>query len=647
MQKTGWKESVVYQIYPRSFKDSNGDGIGDLRGILSKLDYLQELGVDVIWLSPVYQSPNEDNGYDISDYEKIMDEFGTMDDWKELLSGLHDQGMKLIMDLVVNHTSSEHQWFQASRESTDNPYRDYYFWRPGKDGREPNNWSSVFGGSAWQWDEQTQQFYLHIFGAGQPDLNWDNPKLRDEIFAMMRRWLDRGIDGFRMDVINFISKAEGLPNASGDGQYEWGGAYFMNGPHIHDYLQEMNQKVLSQYDQIMSVGEMPGVTPEEALLYVGEDRHELNMVFQFEHMELDQNGAKWNIKPWSLADLKQVMGKWQQTLQGKGWNSLYLNNHDQPRMVSRFGDEGRYRVESAKLLATFLHTLQGTPFIYQGEELGMTNVKFQKIDDYRDIETLHWYKEAIASGWKKEDALHAIHAKGRDNARTPVQWNDSDHAGFTSGTPWIEVNSNYPEINAEKERRDPNSVLNYYKSLIALRKQNPIMIYGDYQPLLEEHEQVYAYVRHWENQRWLVLLNFSQESADVQLPEELTGSTVRRMIGNYEYAEEAAKAGAGAAIGGRSESAVQADRSAVSNLNSSSAGTGEVPPASSGAAESSEQQTGLDESSSNSSSAASRNTAAPLERIASGRTSAPEQLLPSAIQLQPYEAQVLELYVKL
>jgi oligo-1,6-glucosidase len=539
MERTFWKEGVVYQIYPRSFMDSDGDGIGDLKGIVSRLDYLKELGIDMVWLGPVYASPNEDNGYDISDYRAIMNEFGTMADWEALLAGLHERGIKLIMDFVVNHTSDEHAWFEQSRAAKDNPYRDYYIWRPGKpDGREPNNWTSFFGGSAWERDERTGEYYLHLFSRKQPDLNWDNPKLRQEIFDMMTFWLDKGIDGFRMDVINCISKAEGLPDAPGGGRYEWGGAFFLNGPHIHDYLQEMNEKVLTGAGgrDIVTVGETPGVTPEQAQLYTDPVRHELHMVFQFETMDIDSWGVKWHLKPWTLHDLKQVTTKWQLALAGKGWNSLYLNNHDQPRMVSRFGDDGQYRKESAKLLATFLHTLQGTPFIYQGEELGMTNVRFPSIHDYRDVEALHYYKEAVDE--RHEDAssiMEAIYAKGRDNARTPMQWDETANAGFTTGEPWIAVNPNYKQINSKEAQADPDSIFHYYRKLLQLRKQHPIMAYGDYRLLLEDHQQLYVYVRRLDQEQWLVILNFSREETGFELPMELRGREqgAALVIANY------------------------------------------------------------------------------------------------------------------
>jgi len=532
-----WKESVVYQIYPRSFNDSNGDGVGDIKGIIEKLDYLKELGIDVVWLSPVYKSPNDDNGYDISDYQAIMDEFGTMADWEELLQEMHKRGIKLIMDLVVNHSSDEHNWFVESRESKDNPYRDYYIWRSVIDGKEPNNWESAFSGSAWEYDERTDEYYLHLFSKKQPDLNWENSKLRQEIYDMMTWWLEKGIDGFRMDVINFISKVEGLPDApnSGEKRYVSGSDYFMNGPRIHQYLQEMNQQVLSKYN-IMTVGEMPGVTPEQAALYTASERKELNMVFQFEHMDLDSGPhGKWDLKPLELKDLKQTMTKWQKELEGKGWNSLYLNNHDQPRVVSRFGDDLNYRVESAKMLGTLLHLMQGTPYIYQGEELGMTNVRFDAIDDYQDIETINMYNEKVyEQGVDKANVMESIYAKGRDNARTPMQWNDSDNAGFTTGIPWIKVNPNYKEINAKSALKDENSVFHYYKKLIELRKSNEIIVYGTYDLILEEHPQIYAYTRALGSERLLVITNFSDKQPIFNLPEDITYSEWDLLISNYD-----------------------------------------------------------------------------------------------------------------
>ncbi len=541
MEKAWWKESIVYQIYPRSFNDSNGDGVGDIPGIIEKLDYLKELGIDVVWLSPVYKSPNDDNGYDISDYQNIMDEFGTMKDWEDLLAGLHERGIKLIMDLVVNHSSDEHNWFLESRKSKDNKYRDYYIWRPGKDGREPSNWESVFSGSAWQYDEQTDEYFLHLFSKKQPDLNWENETLRQEVYDMMSWWLDKGIDGFRMDVINFISKVPGFPDAPNpEGKkYVSGAEYFMNGPKIHDYLHEMHKEVLSKYD-VMTVGEMPGVTVDEGILYTDPSREELNMVFQFEHVDLDSGpGGKWDLRPLKLKDLKDNFTKWQKGLEGTGWNSLYLNNHDQPRMVSRFGNDKEYRIESAKMLATFLHTLQGTPYIYQGEELGMTNVRFSSIEDYKDIETLNMYKEKVEeNGEDVNKVMESIYVKGRDNARTPIQWDDSEHAGFTTGEPWLRVNPNYKEINAKAAMEDENSVFHYYKHLIQLRKEQPILVYGNYDVLLENDEQIYAYTRTYGDEKLLVVLNFSSEHPTFEMPSHITFTSKQLIVGNYDVDED-------------------------------------------------------------------------------------------------------------
>ncbi len=550
MKKAWWKESVVYQIYPRSFKDSNGDGIGDLRGIIQKLDYLKELGIDVVWLSPVYQSPNDDGGYDISDYQDIMTDFGSLADWEEMIAGLHQRGIKLLMDLVVNHCSDEHPWFIEARKSKDNPYRDYFIWRPGRtvgieDAAvpEPNNWLSFFGGPAWELDEPSGEYYLHLFSRKQVDLNWENPKLRAEIYAMMNWWLQKGVDGFRMDVINLISKAPGLPDAPAsnpNSPYQWGGQFFANGPRLLEFLAEMKREVLSKYD-VMTVGEAPMVTTAEANAITDEQSGSLNMVFQFEHMDLDTapgGWGKWAYRPWRLADLKKTMTRWELGLEGKGWNSLYLNNHDQPRMVSRFGDDGLYRVQSAKLLATFLHTLQGTPYIYQGEELGMTNVRFDTIEDYRDIESLNMYREVTTKGGiPPQKALEMIYPKGRDNARTPFQWSAEPQAGFTTGVPWIKVNPNYTTINAAQALADPDSVFHYYKRLIQLRKANPILAYGKYTPILEEHEQIYAYTRSLEDERLLVLLNFSSATPLFQLPAGIEFDRAELLIANYPVAD--------------------------------------------------------------------------------------------------------------
>jgi len=539
MKKTWWKESVVYQIYPRSFADSNGDGIGDLRGIISKLDYLKDLGVNVVWLSPVYRSPNDDNGYDISDYRDIMPEFGALADWEELLTEMHRRGIKLVMDLVVNHTSDEHPWFIEARKSRDNPYRDYYIWRPARDGREPNNWQSFFSGSAWQYDAPTGEYYLHLFSRKQPDLNWENPRVRAEIYDMMHWWLKKGVDGFRMDVINMISKAPGLPDApitSGE-RYQFGGQYFVNGPRLLEYLDEMKRTVLSHYD-VLTVGETPLVSTAHAIDITNEETGHLNMLFQFEHMDLDAEpgaaSSRASIRPWRLLDLKQVMTRWQKDLEGHGWNSLYLSNHDQPRAVSRFGNDGRYRVESAKLLATFLHTLQGTPYVYQGEEIGMTNVAFESIEDYRDIETCNMYREYVEErGYDPQAVLATIHAKSRDNARTPVQWDAGAQAGFTSGTPWIKVNPNYRTINVAQALADPDSILHYYRRLIQLRKENPIIVYGRYDLIVDADEQVYAYTRTLPDDRLLVILNFSADTPVFALPGDIGFSAHDLLIANY------------------------------------------------------------------------------------------------------------------
>lgn len=497
-----WKKACVYQIYPRSFMDANGDGIGDIQGIIQKLDYLKKLGVDIIWLSPVYDSPNDDNGYDIRDYYQIMQEFGTMEDFDQLLSEMHDRGLKLMMDLVVNHTSDEHKWFQE--------YDDFYFWRD-----EPNNWKSVFSGPAWEYDEERDQYYLHIFSKKQPDLNWENPELRQKIYEIMRWWLDKGVDGFRMDVINFISKEPGLPDApNGDGS-----PYFMNGPRIHEFLHEMNQEVLSNYDCV-TVGEMPGASPEDAQAYTNPDNRELNMIFMFEHMDLDGGpGGKWDLKDLDLVDLKENLEKWQHALHEVGWNSLYWNNHDQPRIVSRFGDDGAYRVESAKMLATCLHMMQGTPYIYQGEEIGMTNVAFESIDQYQDIETLNMYKEKLDEGWSHDEIMRSIHVKGRDNARTPMQWSSDRHGGFTTGEPWIEVNPNYSTINVEQALQDSNSIFYYYQSLIRLRKNYDVMTTGAFNLINRENPDVFAYERVDEDEKLVVYCNFSDQAHTFSMPE--------------------------------------------------------------------------------------------------------------------------------
>lgn len=511
MKKAWWKEAIVYQIYPRSFCDSNGDGIGDLNGITSKLDYLKELGIDVIWLSPVYKSPNDDNGYDISDYEAIMTEFGTMEDFDRMLAAAHERGIKIVMDLVVNHTSDEHPWFVESRSSKDNPKRDYYIWKEGKNGKEPNNWGSAFSGPAWKYDEKTDMYYLHLFSVKQPDLNWVNPKVRKEVFDMMTRWCEKGIDGFRMDVISLISKPEGFPDAKVVGLY--GDMNICaNGPKVHDYLKEMNEKVLSKFD-IMTVGETAGVTLDEAKKYANSEGSELNMVFQFEHMGLDGEGDfKWSTKHIPLVPLKENLTKWQLGLDEVAWNSLYFCNHDQPRIVSRLGDDSdEFREVSAKCIATCLHMMQGTPYVYQGEELGMTNTVFNSVDDFRDLESINAYKELIESGlYTKEDMFPKIGHKSRDNARTPMQWDAGENAGFTTGTPWIALNPNYKKINVADQLNRDDSVFHYYQKLIKLRKEYEIIVYGKYELLLPDDENIYAYVRTLGNQKLLTVCNFSK-----------------------------------------------------------------------------------------------------------------------------------------
>ena len=501
-QKHWWQEVVVYQIYPRSFKDSNGDGIGDLPGIIEKLDYLEKLGIGAIWLSPVYQSPNDDNGYDISDYEAIMTEFGTMEDMDRLIAEAKKRNIRIIMDLVVNHTSDEHAWFVEARKSKDNPYRDYYVWAdPSKDGGVPNGLRSAFSGSAWQLDEATGQYYLHLFSKKQPDLNWQNEKVRQAVYQMMNFWIDKGIGGFRMDVIDLIGK---VPEKEITG----------NGPRLHEFLQEMNQATFGKHD-LLTVGETWGATPEIAKLYSNPERHELSMVFQFEHIGLDQQegGEKWDLAPVDLGKLKQIFAKWQTELDNQGWNSLFWNNHDLPRMISRWGNDGQYRVESAKMLAILLHMQKGTPYIYQGEEIGMTNTAITDISQARDIETINMYHERLANGYAKEDIIHSINVKGRDNARRPVQWNNHAFAGFSTVEPWIAVNDNYEKINVEQALADPDSIFYTYQKLIALRKANPIMIWGDFE-LVDTQEEVFAYLRKYQGETWLVVTNFSNEAHD-------------------------------------------------------------------------------------------------------------------------------------
>ncbi|QLG63596.1 glycoside hydrolase family 13 protein [Halorarum salinum] len=541
-ERTWWKESVFYEIYPRSFYDSNDNGVGDLPGIVRKLDYLDDLGVDVVWLTPVYDSPQADFGYDIRDYRDILDEYGTMDDWERLRDGLHERDMRLVMDLVVNHTSDEHEWFEKSRREVD-PYTDYYIWREGDPEAGsgdpydpdalPNNWDSLFGGPAWTYDERRGEYYLHLFDGKQPDLNWRNPAVREDVYGIMRWWLDRDIDGFRMDVINFISKADGLPDGDPSAVVT-GSEHFINGPHACEYLREMDERVLSEYD-VVTVGEMPGISVEDAREYVGRDGP-LDMAFHFEHMRLDEGpDDPWNFRDWSLDDFRETFTRWQTGLAGEGWNALYLNNHDQPRMVSRFGDEA-YRVESATMLATFLHTLRGSPFVYQGEEIGMTNVPFESAGKFVDVETLRYVERMLERDDVEnfEDIGDAVRYGSRDNARTPMQWSDAPNAGFTDREPWLTVNPNYTEVNVESARADPDSVWHYYRRLIDLRHDAPVLVYGDYEPLLPDHPEIYAYRRTLEDVGALVVLNFFDGEPRFDLPGSVAYDGAELLISNYE-----------------------------------------------------------------------------------------------------------------
>ena len=540
MNEKWWKNAVVYQIYPRSFKDSNGDGIGDLQGIYEKLDYLAELGINVIWMSPVYKSPNDDNGYDISDYQDIMDDFGTMADFDRVLAKAHSLNIKIMMDLVVNHTSDEHKWFIESKKSKDNPYHDYYMWAdPDKNGNPPNRWESCFSGSAWEYVESVGQFYLHSFSKKQPDLNWDNPVVRDEVFKMMTWWCDKGIDGFRMDVISMISKYPGLPDGPENGN-GYTGNTSCDGPNIHKYLREMNEKVLSKY-RLITVGECPGVNAEQAKKYANIDGSELDMIFQFEHVSGSAlkpcHHGKWDGEAMTMPELRANFTKWQKDLEGCAWNSLFLSNHDQPRCVSRFGnDSEQYRELSAKMLATMTHFQKGTPYVYQGEELGMTNAYMENIADYRDIESLNAYKELTTEeNIPAKTVMGYIKAVGRDNARTPMQWDASENGGFTSGTPWLQVNKNYKTINAAAQVNDPDSVFAYYKKLIALRHTNEVMVNGVYDVLIPDHPQIYAYTRTLGDKQLLVLCNDSEKEVGVpaEIEEKIAGAQ-GILIQNYK-----------------------------------------------------------------------------------------------------------------
>ncbi|MEM1135083.1 MAG: alpha-glucosidase [Bacteroidota bacterium] len=529
-----WKESVIYQIYPRSFKDSNGDGIGDLPGVIEKLDYLKYLGINVIWLSPFYPSPNDDNGYDISDYYGVMEEFGTLADFDKLLEAAKKRDIHIIIDLVVNHSSDEHNWFIESRKSKDNPYRNYYIWHPPVNSQPPNDWVSFFNGSAWELDEATGEYYLHLFTKKQPDLNWENDKLRQEIYDMMGFWLKKGVSGFRMDVIPLISKKSDFPAfpKDFDGNFP---EFYASGPRVHEFLKEMNEKVLSKHD-IMTVGEGIGVTPCQVNDYVGESSKELNMIFHFGHMFIDrQKDDMLAWRNWSLEEFKEVFEKWEKALGNEGWGSIFLGNHDFPRIVSRFGNDAEYREESAKMLATLLFTLKGTPYIYQGDEIGMTNVAYESMEDYNDVQTINAYKAHLAKGGKAEEFLKKTHQFSRDNARTPVQWDATMQAGFTSGTPWLKVNPNYKTINVSEAVEDKRSIFHYYRKLIELRKRYKLLVYGETAIIDKANPNVYAYTRTLEDKEALVVLNFSTEKIDFQLPEDQTEKITARkvIISNY------------------------------------------------------------------------------------------------------------------
>lgn len=530
LTKKWWHDAVVYQIYPRSFCDANNDGMGDIAGIISKLDYLQQLGINIIWLSPVYKSPMDDNGYDISDYQNIAAEFGTLAEMENLIAEAKKRDIRIVMDLVVNHTSDEHPWFIEAKKSKDNPYRDYYIWRqPQADGSVPNDFHSYFGGSGWEFDAATGEYYFHQFSKRQPDLNWENPKVQEEVHKMMNWWLDKGIGGFRMDVIDLIGK-------------EVDKKVMANGANLHPLLQAMNKATFGDRD-VLTVGEAWSATPEIAKLYSNPARDELSMVFQFEHITIGwhpQNG-KWEPQPFELIKLKKVFTKWQTELSDSGWNSLFWDNHDLPRAVSKYGDPGKYRVESAKMLATALHFLKGTPYIYQGEEIGMTNVRFDSIDDYQDIESLNLYYERTAAGVPHEQMMEGIYENGRDNARTPMQWNSDVNAGFSTARPWLKVNPNYTGINVQAALNDPDSVFFHYQKLIKLRKELPIMTYGQYIPLLDDHPDVFAYLRAQDDQRILVINNFSAKKIALPLPAEIQGIQGKCLISNYQPHQDLAE----------------------------------------------------------------------------------------------------------
>lgn len=527
IKRPWWKNAVVYQIYPKSFQDSNGDGIGDIRGIISRLDYLEELGIDAVWISPMYCSPQDDNGYDISDYQDIDPMFGSLDDMEELIAKAKEKNIRIIMDLVLNHTSDEHRWFLEAKKGKDNPYHDYYVWKDGVEGTYPNDMKATFGGPAWEWVPELNQYYFHQFSVKQPDLNWENPKVRREIYDMILWWMEKGVGGFRLDVIDQIAKEpdNGITN---------------NGPRLHEFLQEMSRETFQKGD-LITVGEAWGATPEIAKLYSNPDGTEFSMVFQFEHMVMDQQEGKekWDLAPLPFVKLKKCLAKWQDELYGRGWNSLFWDNHDLPRIVSRWGDDGKYRKESAKMLALVLHGMQGTPYVYQGEELGMTNVRFPDISSYEDIETLNMYRERLDAGYKEDEIMKSIYAKSRDNARTPMQWSGEENAGFTTGKPWIRVNPNYTDINAESEKKDPDSVYHFYRKLIRMRKEYPVFVDGKFELLLPEDEQVFAYLRTDSDTQMLVCANFTGEPAECQI----SGEWKEAQILLHNYADDVPECG--------------------------------------------------------------------------------------------------------
>ena len=537
MNKKWWKESVAYQVYPRSFMDSNGDGIGDLKGVTSKLDYLKELGIDVIWLSPMYKSPNDDNGYDISDYQDIMDEFGTMDDFNELLEGVHQRGMRLILDLVINHTSDEHPWFIESRSSKDNPKRDWYIWRDGKNGKEPNNWESIFSGPAWKYDEETDQYFMHIFSERQPDLNWENPEVRNALYDMVNWWLEKGIDGFRVDAISHIKKEPGFPDMPNPKNLDYVPCFpkMMNVEGIDKFLSEFTEKTIKNYD-VMTVGEANGVGLDDADRWVGEENGYFNMIFQFEFLNLWDKAADGSV---DVRALKKNLSKWQTGLEGRGWNALFIENHDQPRRVSSWGDDQNYWKESAKMLGAMYFFMKGTPFIYQGQEIGMTNVQFPSIEDYNDVGMVNFYKVESAKGRPHEEIMQVVWEKGRDNSRTPMQWDATNMGGFTTADKtWLKINPNYPQINVAQQLQDSDSIYHFYKKMIQLRKENPLFVYGTYELLLPNHPRLFVYIRKYSSKKAIVINNFSKKPARFKVPSSIAYAKSELVLNNYPVTEQ-------------------------------------------------------------------------------------------------------------